>query len=645
MDKLKMQTANKADENFRALAAMFPNAVTETIDEHGEVVRAIDKDVLMQEISCKVVEGKEERYQFTWPDKKKSVLLANAPISKTLRPCREESVDFDTTENLYIEGDNLEVLKLLQETYLGKIDVIYIDPPYNTGKNLIYKNNYHQSIEDFLLLNEDLDEEGNILVENTEANGRYHTDWLNMMYTRLRVAKNLLKDDGIIVVTIDDYELENTLKLMNEIYGEDNNLGVVTVRNNPKGRMTQKKISQVHEYIIFFGRSPKSVIKKLPVAPEDKSHNYEKDTDGSYYVKVNLRKQGVDSEAIKPDGTFRKRYFPVYYNPDTGEISATKKLPIAIYPIDNSGNKRIWRRDEKGVDELYKNGDLFCTCIKGDYQLHFKFRGGLDGEMPKSIWIDSKFSASEYGTSILNQILGREVFSYPKALPAVVHTIKCCANSKDATVLDFFSGSATTAHAIMQLNAEDGGNRKFIMVQIPAKTDENTGNVKNQFENICEIGKERIRRAGKKIKEDSPMTTTELDVGFRVLKCDTSNMKEVFYKPDEVEQTLFNNYANNIKEDRTPEDLLFQVMLDLGVLLSSKIEKTTIAGCKVFNVAEGFLYACFDNNISDEVVTAIAKEQPYYAVIRDSGMASDSVLTNFDQIFASISPSTVRKVL
>ena len=324
MDKLKMHSINKVDENIEKIGKLFPNCITERKNEKGEVEYAIDFDMLKQELSDVVVEGNEERYQFTWPDKKKSILLANAPIAKTLRPCREESVDFDNTENLYIEGDNLEVLKTLQETYLGKIDVIYIDPPYNTGKNLIYKNNYHQSAEDFMLLNEELDEDGNILVENTEANGRYHTDWLNMMYTRLKVAKNLLKDDGIIVVTIDDYEIENTLKLLNEIYGEDNNLGVVTVRNNPKGRMTQKKISQVHEYIIFFGKTPNSIIKKLPVAPEDKSHNYEKDADGSYYVKVNLRKQGVDSEAIKPDGTLRKRYFPIYYNPDTNEISATK---------------------------------------------------------------------------------------------------------------------------------------------------------------------------------------------------------------------------------------------------------------------------------------------------------------------------------
>ena len=640
-----MHSINKVDENIEKIGKLFPNCITERKNEKGEVEYAIDFDMLKQELSDVVVEGNEERYQFTWPDKKKSILLANAPIAKTLRPCREESVDFDNTENLYIEGDNLEVLKTLQETYLGKIDVIYIDPPYNTGKNLIYKNNYHQSAEDFMLLNEELDEDGNILVENTEANGRYHTDWLNMMYTRLKVAKNLLKDDGIIVVTIDDYEIENTLKLLNEIYGEDNNLGVVTVRNNPKGRMTQKKISQVHEYIIFFGKTPNSIIKKLPVAPEDKSHNYEKDADGSYYVKVNLRKQGVDSEAIKPDGTLRKRYFPIYYNPDTNEISATKKLPIEIYPIDNAGNKRIWRRDEKGVNELFKNGDLFCSCIKGEYQLHFKFRGGLDGEMPKSIWIDSKFSASEYGTSVLNEILGREVFSYPKALPVVMHTIKCCSNSKDALILDFFSGSATTAHAVMQLNAEDGGNRRFIMVQIPAKVDENTGNVQNKFATICEIGKERIRRAGAIIKEESPMTTANLDIGFRVLKLDSTNMKDVYYNPAEYELNLFDTLADNIKEDRTPEDLLFQVMLDLGVLLSSKIEESIIGGKKVFNVADGFLYACFDDNVTEDVITEIAKKNPYYFVMRDSSMANDSVATNFDQIFATYSPDTVRKVL
>ena len=645
MDKLKMHTPDKAEENYTKLAQLFPNAMTETINETGEVVRAIDKDILMQEISTVVVDGPEERYQFTWPDKKKSVLLANAPIAKTLRPCREESVNFDTTENLYIEGDNLEVLKLLQETYLGKIDVIYIDPPYNTGKNLIYKNNYHLSIDDFMKSNGEFDEEQNILYENTTANGRYHTDWLNMMYARLKVAKDLLREDGIIAVTIDDYEIENTLKLLNEIYGEDNNLGIATVRNNPKGRMTQKKLSQVHEYVIFFGKSQDAIIKKLPIAPENKSHNYVKDDNGEYYVKVNLRKQGVDSEAVKPDGTLRKRFFPIYFDPVTNKISATEKLPVEIYPIDNGGNKRIWRRDETGVNELYKKGDLFCSCIKGVYQLHFKFRGGLDGEMPKSIWYDSQYSASEYGTSVLNELLGREVFSFPKALPAVEYTLKCCSNAKNATVLDFFSGSATTAHAVMQLNAEDGGNRQFVMVQVPAIVDENSGNVQNDYANICEIGKERIRRAGAKIKEENLLTTQNLDTGFRVLKCDSTNMKDVYYNPSDYDISMFDSLTDNIKEDRTQEDLLFQVMLDLGVVLSSKIEKSTIVGKEVFDVADGFLVACFDENVTEETIKAIAQKRPYYFVMRDRSMASDNVATNFEQIFATYSPDTIRKVL
>ena len=644
-DKLDMRSMDITQGNIEKIRALFPSAVTEVMGDDGKVKLAIDFETLKQELSNELVSDKQERYQMTWPDKKKSILLANSPITKTLRPCREESVNFDYTENLYIEGDNLEVLKTLQETYLGKIDVIYIDPPYNTGKNLIYKNNYHQSAESFMLLNEEMDDDGNILVVNTESNGRYHTDWLNMMYTRLKVAKNLLKDDGIIVVTIDDYEIENTLKLLNEIYGENNNLGVVTVRNNPKGRMTQKKISQVHEYIIFFGKTSDSIIKKLPVAPEDKSHNYEKDSDGSYYVKVNLRKQGVDSEAIKPDGTFRKRYFPIYYDPITNEISATKKLPIEIYPIDNAGNKRIWRRDEKGVDELFKNGDLFCSYIKGEYQLHFKFRGGLDGEMPKSIWIDSKFSASEYGTSVLNEILGREVFSYPKALPAVIHTIKCCSNSKDAVILDFFSGSATTAHAVMQLNAEDGGKRKFIMVQIPARVDENTGNVQNQFSTICEIGKERIRRAGKKIKEEGGLAAQNLDVGFRVLKLDFSNMQEVYYNPSAMTQDLLASTVDNVKPDRTPLDLLFQVMLDLGIELSAKIEEHTVGGKSYYTVNGNDIIACFDDDIDNEVITAIAKQSPLYAVFKDKSFATDSVGINNEQLFKTYSPSTVVKVI
>lgn len=631
MDKLKMQTANKADENFRALAAMFPNAVTEAIDENGEVVRAIDKDVLMQEISCKVVEGKEERYQFTWPDKKKSVLLANAPISKTLRPCREESVDFDTTENLYIEGDNLEVLKLLQETYLGKIKMIYIDPPYNTGSDFVYEDDFAQSTDEYLANSGQFDAEGNRLVTNTESNGRFHTDWLNMLYPRLKLAKDLLKDDGAIFISIDDNEVNNLQRLCNEVFGESNYVATFPWRKRTAKSDVPFGVSQDYEWILCYSKS-----NAFMASVEGKERKYfvSDDFPGRPWRIHDLTKQTTASE--RPNS-----YFTIV-NPKNGKE----------YPCNPNAT---WRITKETFDDYYNSGRL---VFPGDYPFlniskpvlrywkedDMKKAGDSFGRVAVSTKFPDTIGMSQDGTKEITDLLKAKVFNFPKP-SSLIKFLASIHTSEDDYIVDFFSGSATTAQSIMQLNAEDGGNRKFIVVQFPEITEEKSEAYKAGYKNICEIGKERIRRAGKKIKEDSPMTTQDLDIGFRVLKCDTSNMKEVFYKPDEVEQTLFDNYANNIKDDRTPEDLLFQVMLDLGVLLSSKIEETTIAGCKVFNVAEGFLYACFDNNISDEVVTAIAKEQPYYAVFRDSGMASDSVLTNFDQIFASISPSTVRKVL
>ena len=629
MDKLKMQTANKADENFRALAAMFPNAVTEAIDENGEVVRAIDKDVLMQEISCKVVEGKEERYQFTWPDKKKSVLLANAPISKTLRPCREESVDFDTTENLYIEGDNLEVLKLLQETYLGKIKMIYIDPPYNTGSDFVYEDDFAQSTDEYLANSGQFDAEGNRLVTNTESNGRFHTDWLNMLYPRLKLAKDLLKDDGAIFISIDDNEVNNLQRLCNEVFGESNYVATFPWRKRTAKSDVPFGVSQDYEWILCYSKS-----NAFMASVEGKERKYfvSDDFPGRPWRIHDLTKQTTASE--RPNS-----YFTIV-NPKNGKE----------YPCNPNAT---WRITKETFDDYYNSGRL---VFPGDYPFlniskpvlrywkedDMKKAGDSFGRVAVSTKFPDTIGMSQDGTKEITDLLKAKVFNFPKP-SSLIKFLASIHTSEDDYIVDFFSGSATTAQSIMQLNAEDGGNRKFIVVQFPEITEEKSEAYKAGYKNICEIGKERIRRAGKKIKEDSPMTTQDLDIGFRVLKCDTSNMKEVFYKPDEVEQ--FDNYANNIKDDRTPEDLLFQVMLDLGVLLSSKIEETTIAGCKVFNVAEGFLYACFDNNISDEVVTAIAKEQPYYAVFRDSGMASDSVLTNFDQIFASISPSTVRKVL
>ena len=650
MDKLKMQTANKADENFKKLAEMFPNAVTETIDENGEVVRAIDKEVLMQEINTKVVDGKEERYQFTWPDKKKSVLLANAPISKTLRPCREESVDFDTTENLYIEGDNLEVLKLLQETYLGKIKMIYIDPPYNTGNDFVYEDDFAQSTEEYLANSGQFDEEGNCMVQNTESNGRFHTDWLNMIYTRIRISKDLLQEDGVIFVSIDDGELKNILKNCDEIFGSSNFVSCIT-RIAKTTSFRGNYFAPSKDYIVVYAKN----ISVLPsfqdeVSNDDQFNKIETEGErkGEYYrddiafylstlqTRPNQRYfiECPDGELVVPPGTTIPQI----------EQDGEKVLP-------NEGDG-VWRWEQKQY--LLKKNLLSFKQTKSSPLIN------QDGQKAKwniytKSYLNDKKEKGNIPRDLLEGFLNRNgseelkkldiPFSFPKPSKLIKHLIKILNTNKDIIVLDFFSGSATTAHAVMQLNAEDGGHRKFIMVQLPEKTDEKSEAYKAGYKTICEIGKERIRRAGQKIKEDSPLTTQDLDIGFRVLKCDTSNMKDVFYRPDEVEQTSFDNYADNIKEDRTPEDLLFQVMLDLGILLSSKIEETTIGGCKVFNVADGFLYACFDNNISDEVITAVAKEQPYYAVFRDSSIASDSVLTNFDQIFASISPSTVRKVL
>ena len=622
MDKLRMQTANKADENFKKLAEMFPNAVTETIDENGEVVRAIDKDVLMQEINTKVIDGKEERYQFTWPDKKKSVLLANAPISQTLRPCREESVDFDITENLYIEGDNLEVLKLLQETYLGKIKMIYIDPPYNTGNDFVYEDDFAQSTEEYLANSGQYDENGNRMVQNTESNGRFHTDWLNMIYPRLKLAKDLLADDGALFISIDDHEQTNIKRICDEIFGERNFVACVVWQRTYAPISLKKFFSESHEYCLVYARNIDSFKMNLLPRSEKQNRDY----------------KNPDND---PRGVWK-----------VGNLTVGPAVEKQVYPITGPTGKIFmppsgycWRFAKEKFEQMRADGRIWFGADGNNSPVPKLFLTEVqDGVTPMTLWTFDEAGHGQEATREVRNLMNGAVFTSPKPLRYIERFLRIGMNKEDY-ILDFFSGSATTAHAVMQLNAEDGGHRKFIMVQLPEVTDEKSEAYKAGYKTICEIGKERIRRAGKKIKEDSPLTTQDLDIGFRVLKCDTSNMKEIFYRPDEVEQTLFDNYTSNIKEDRTPEDLLFQVMLDLGILLSSKIEETTIGGCKVLNVADGFLYACFDNNISDEVVTAIAREQPYYAVFRDSGMASDSVLTNFDQIFASISPSTVRKVL
>lgn len=641
MDKLKMHTPNRADENFKKLAAMFPNAVTETINENGEVVRAIDKDVLMQEISCTVVDGNEERYQFTWPDKKKSVLLANAPINKTLRPCREESVDFENTENLYIEGDNLEVLKLLQETYLGKIKMIYIDPPYNTGSDLLYDDDYSQQSGEYRVTSGEYDDKGNRLVENPDSNGRFHTDWLNMIYPRLKIAKDLLSEDGVIFISLDDNEAVNLKKICDEIFGAVNFIGQITVVGNPRGR-DYGGVARMHDYIFVYRKSDQTKLNLI----EDKESQFKMfDKLGGFELRE-LRNRNIKfNKENRPN-----LYYPFYINPNNQdenglfEISLDEKNGwIELYPLESQGVNTVWRWGKpKSLENL--NANIKAKPMRnGSYMIVEKYREAR--VMARSVWWD-KDTNTEKGTLLVKELMEGKVFDYPKPVEMLMRTIEMGMNAdEDNIILDFFSGSGTTAHAVMQLNANDGGNRKFIMVQLPENTEEKTEAYRAGYKNICEIGKERIRRAGAKIKEESPLTTQNLDTGFRVLKCDTSNMKDVYYSPTDFDINLLDMMADNIKEDRTLEDLLFQVMLDLGITLSSKIEETIIASKKVFDVADGFLIACFDKDVNDETIKAIAQKQPYYFVMRDSSMANDSVATNFEQIFATYSPDTVRKVL
>lgn len=621
-----MQTKNLADENFLTLSRLFPNALTETIigyDEEGKAIvdRAIDADVLRQEIACTVVEGKDERYQFTWPDKKKAILNANAPISETLRPSREESVNFDCTENLYIEGDNLDVLKLLQETYLGSIKMIYIDPPYNTGNDFVYDDDFQETKDIYLKRSGQFDFEQNMLVKNLESNGRFHTDWLNMMFPRLKLARNLLTDDGLIFISIDDNEYDNMKKMADEIFGENNFFACVSWHRNYASANDAKKFSNVIDYIMIYAKSSNFARNLLP-RTDKQNYLYKYDSnDGK-------GKWRSDNLSVR---TYSANYDYPIRNPNTGK---TYDPPSGRCWITNQVTMEKW---------IEENRVYFGQDGMGAPQLKRYLSEVQDGVVPTTYWGYEECGHNDEARKEIKELFERPPFDSPKPTRLLKQIIKIGA-SEEALILDFFSGSATTAHAVMQLNAEDGGNRKFIMVQLPEVTDKNSEAYKAGYHNICEIGKERIRRAGKKILEENP-DAKDLDIGFRVLKLDSTNMKEVYYTPSETQQTLFDLYADNIKPDRTPEDLLFQVMLDLGVLLSSKIEEIEIAGKKVFNVADGFLIACFDNSITDEVVKAVAQRKPYYAVFRDSCMADDSVATNFEQIFASYSPETIRKVL
>lgn len=637
-----MKTENIADKNYEILSKMFPNALTETItgyDDDGKpiVERAIDADVLRQEISCKVVEGKDERYQFTWPDKKKAVLFANTPINKSLRPCREESVDFDNTENLYIEGDNLEVLKLLHETYLGKIKMIYIDPPYNTGNDFVYADDFAQSTDEYLENSGQFDDEGNRLVKNLDSNGRFHTDWLNMIYPRLKLAKDLLSDEGVIFISIDDSEIRNLKNVCDDIFGAGNFVAQLIWQNKKGGGNDSKYVAIEHEYILTYARNINQLDNFYETYSEDYIKRYkEKDDIGRFFWDTFRRKSG-------------KQYYPITCPDGT------------VLEYDEDGNPISWLRSKARFDSDIKAGEIRIVNINGKWSVQFKQRIPL-GKTPRSIFttqtVISDKGTTSAGASDVYSYFKKDVFSNPKPVELIKFLCEF-GLGKDDIILDFFSGSATTAEAVMHEAVEESG-AKYILVQLPEDIElmlsSSSANAKRVAENaiavlseinrpffITELAKERIRRAAKKISEDNP--EVKFDSGFRVLKLDSSNMKDIYYTPSETQQSLFDTYADNIKEDRTPEDLLFQVMLDLGVLLSSKIEETIIAGKQVFNVADGFLIACFDKDVTEETVKAVAEKKPYYAVFRDSSMANDSVATNFDQIFASISPETVRKVL
>ena len=638
MDKLKMRTPNLAEENFKKLAALFPNAVTETINENGEVVHAIDADILQQEISGTVIAGGVERYQFTWPDKKKSVVLANQPTSKTLRLVREKSVGRDgtpgsiETENIYIEGDNLDALKILQETYLGKVKMIYIDPPYNTGNDFIYEDDFSQSAAEYLGNSGQTDEEGNRLVQNTESNGRFHTDWLNMIYPRLRLAKDLLSDDGVIFISIDENEIENLKKLVVDIFGSNNYVTTV-VRKTKTTSNNGNQFAPSHEYIIVCSKN----ITKLncfndPEAQQTdeylKLFKYEDN-----YSKYNII--GLYQPALKHGGSS----YPIEC-PDGSFVVTPNNKPWRWNQqtfLKNKADNRVVFKETTTSPLLTLDGKQSKWNIYTKIYLKDRLESGM-----RPITFIDKYTNSEASKELLKMDLPFE-FSKPRRL--IQYLIKICMATKDSIVMDFFSGSATTAHAVMQLNAEDGGKRRFIMVQLLEECLKESSAYKAGYKNICDIGEERLRRAGKKICEEAPLTAGNLDIGFRVFKVDSSNMKDVYYKPNDLVQDQLDLFTDNIKEERSSEDLLFQVMLDLGVLLSSKIEEFFIDSKKVFSVADGYLIACFDSDVTDNVVREIAKKKPFYAVFRDSSMESDSVATNFEQIFETYSPETVRKVL
>ena len=659
MEKLRMQSANGVEDNIQKIAQLFPDCVTETVDEKsGQPKHLIDFEKLKQNLSDSIMSERAERYQFTWPDKSKAILLANSPINATLRPCREESVDFDHTQNLYIEGDNLDVLKCLKETYLHKVKMIYIDPPYNTGNDFVYEDDFAQSSEEYLANSGQYDEQGNRMFTNAESNGRFHTDWLNMIYPRLKVARDLLTDDGVIFISIDDNEVENLRKVCDEVFGESNFVTQFVWEKKKKPSFLNINVGTKTEYILCYAKN-RPQLGALSVDTTEEGKKYPINNAGNSLATLTFPIGSVSFNM--PDGLIESQ------DMSGGNI---KTELLNDFHIENGTNKEEfqlrgeWRYSQTTLNEILANGDKIVISKIPFRPNHIK----TGGEIKKmhnllSNALYPSVGSNEDATSEIISILGTNCFDYSKPSSLIRTFIKACTyDQKESFILDFFSGSASTAHAVMQMNAEDGGNRKFIMVQLPENIDKilETANdkakktAKNAINfldsigkphTICEIGKERIRRAGKKIKEESPLTTQDLDTGFRVLKLDSTNMENIYYSPKDISQADLFTQVDNVKSDRTGEDLLFQVMLELGATLDSKIESTTVDGKTIYNVAEGYLVACFDMDVTDEVVTAIAKMQPAYAVLRDTSMKNDATATNFEQIFKTYSPDTVTRIL
>ena len=629
-----MQSRDVVGGNVEKIAALFPHCVAERLNKDGKPELAIDFDKLRAELSNDALEDGEERYQFTWPDKRVASRLANEPVNLTLRPCREESVDFDTTENLYIEGDNLDVLKVLRETYLGRVKMIYIDPPYNTGNDFVYNDDFAQGKEDFEQNSGLFDAEGNQTIDpmqrNTEANGRFHTDWLNMIYPRLKVARDLLSEDGVIFISIDDNEVENLKKVCCEIFGERNFVSIINWKGRG-GRQDSKYYAVLHEYILCFAKNIPQFSAGEEIKEGDIYPKYDEVAKRNYKTQL-LRKWGSNS--------LRENRPNLYYSitaPDGTEVFPTIYSESKDSALGSDRIQGCWRHGASTLGKIIADGRVeFLKNKWGEwvpYEKIFEPRPGEENTKKFTTWVDDISN----GTDTLKKLFGTPPFDYAKSPELVSLFLRMADVDSDDVVLDFFSGSATTAHAVMKLNAEDGGHRKFIMVQLPEVTDEKSEARKAGYANICEIGKERIRRAGKKVKEEAGQAADGLDTGFRVLKLDSSNMEDVFYTPDKFEPSLLDSLVDNIKADRSGEDLLFQVMLDLGIELSAKIERKEIAGKEVFSVDDDYLLACFDTDVNETTIEEMAKLLPTHLVIRDASAANDNVLDNFDQIIESYS--------